>query len=246
MLDAAERFEHAAKERALHTLDGTDFQVSGLKATDAAAAIYKRGMVANKPGRRIYNVIMAAPPHQRCPLCGQGLVRQMDHHLPKERFPALCVVPLNLVPACGDCNHRKGAKTPESAEAALLHPYVDRIDSERWLNARVRHDDDPSLEYFVDPPGSWDPVLSARVQNHFDFFDLARLYATRAAALICDIRRQIARLVSAAGPEEVNAYLADEAETRFAHQLNGWEGVAYKALAADDWFCRGEFLVPRP
>lgn len=39
----------------------------------------------------------------------------------------------------------------------------------------------------------------------------------------------------------VRAYLSTEADTRLGNRLNGWEGVAYRALARDDAFCSGAF-----
>ena len=79
------------------------------------------------PGREIYDEIFSAPPGGRCPLCVQRSVTTLDHHLPKALFPALAVTPLNLVPACSDCNKAKLGASPDTARDAPLHPYYDDL-----------------------------------------------------------------------------------------------------------------------
>ncbi|MEV0116859.1 hypothetical protein AB0H77_27055 [Streptomyces sp. NPDC050844] len=58
---------------------------------------------------------------------------------------------------------------------------------------------------------------------------------------VSSIRHQLVDLLDSRGKNEVCAYQSDEADTRRAHRLNGWEGVTYRALARDDAFCRGGF-----
>ena len=87
-----------------------------------------------------------------CAYCGglfkdQGL--QCEHILPVSRGGAWSWT--NLVAACGDCNGRKGARTPEEAKMPLLYlPYTPsrfedfllvgrniRSDVHEWLAARL-------------------------------------------------------------------------------------------------------------
>ena len=52
--------------------------------------VYTLRMVPKKSkGRPIYDKIMSAPAHRRCPLCGIGTVNTLDHYLPKTHFPVL-------------------------------------------------------------------------------------------------------------------------------------------------------------
>lgn len=239
---ASRRFEIAALGSTLHDLKAADCKVPGFEDDEAHQVIYGRGMVGNTAGRVIYDALMAAPAHERCPFCGHGMVRELDHHLPKTSHPALCVTPLNLVPACRDCNKIKGTFTPRTADTVLIHPYFDRIDNEPWLNASVVHTPDPTLDFVIDPPDSWDQVITNRVEHHFELFGLKRVFGTQANRLVSNIRHGVERLVRTAGAEAVRAYLREEAETRFESRLNGWEGVTFHALAEDDWFCQGRFM----
>ncbi|MEV6653909.1 HNH endonuclease signature motif containing protein [Streptomyces sp. NPDC051219] len=238
---AGERFRQAARHGNLHELNSAEFTVPGISASDAVRWAYESGMVKTRDGRAVYDQIMAAPADERCPLCGHGMVRTLDHFLPKKMFPALCVDPLNLVPACADCNHAKGEGLPSGAETTPLHPYLDRIDHDPWLDARIVDSSPLWLDFFVSPPPGWEPILINRTRHHFDLFGLARLFAVQANRTVNNIRQQLTMMVDAGGKDMVRAYLSGEAATRLAHRLNGWEGVTYRALARDDTFCSGVF-----
>ncbi|UUU30975.1 HNH endonuclease [Streptomyces sp. CA-210063] len=227
----------------LHDLQSSDFQIPEVDARDAVKWLYVNGMVRKGgPCRVIYDELMAAPTNERCPMCGHGIVRQLDHVMPKSKFPTLCIDPLNLVPACSDCNTLKGDYEATCAENTLLHPYVDRIDSERWLHARVIHDEIVRLEFFALPPTGWDDLLSSRVDHHFALLRLGSLYAVQANRTLANIRQILTAQFRAGGETMVRDYLASEAHTRLAVHRNGWEGVAYDALASDERFVRGAFL----
>lgn len=238
---AGERFRQAARQWTLHELDSQEFTVPGIAPGDLVRWAYDNGMVGSKDGRAVYEQILGAAPDERCPLCGHGVVRTLDHFLPKRMFPALCVDPLNLVPACADCNHVKGERLPVDAETTPLHPYLDRVDEDPWLDAQVTHSSPVWLDFFVSPPSSWAHVLIERTRYHFTLFGLATLFAVQANRTVNSIRRQLTAMLDAGGKDTVRAYLTDEAETRLADRLNGWEGVTYRALARDDAFCSGAF-----
>ncbi|WP_345584337.1 hypothetical protein [Streptomyces prasinosporus] len=238
---ASERFRQAARHGTLHELNSQEFTVAGISPGDLVRWAYDNGMVNSQDGRVIYEQIMAAPPDERCPLCGHGTVRTMDHFLPKRMFPALCVDPLNLVPACADCNHVKGDRLPADAETTPLHPYLDRIDQDFWLDARVTHSSPMWLDFFVSPPPGWAHLLAERTRYHFTLFGLGKLFAVQASRIVSSIRRQLTGILDAGGKDLVRGYLADEAAARLADRRNGWEGVTYRALARDDAFCSGAF-----
>ncbi|MFE4755470.1 HNH endonuclease [Streptomyces mirabilis] len=240
---AGERFRQAAQEGTLHDLDRSEFTVPGISASDAVRWAYENGMVSTRDGRAVYDRIMAAPPDETCPLCGHGSVRTLDHFLPKRMFPALCVDPLNLVPACADCNHAKGDGLPSTAGTTPLHPYLDRIDHDPWLGAKVTVSSPIWLDFFVSPPVTWEQVLIDRTRYHFALFGLARLFAVQANRTVSSIRKQLTELLNAGGKDMVRTYLSAEADTRLAHRLNGWEAVTYRTLARDDAFCSGAFTA---
>lgn len=243
---AGQALREAAAARNLHVLDPKGFKVPEIADDAFVDWAYENGM-QTVGGRVIRDELMAAPPNERCPLCRQGTVRQLDHFMPKSHFPVLCVDPLNLVPVCERCNLIKGNKRPDSAENTLLHPYLDRISHEGWLDAQSIHDSGTvRLRFFVNPPASWDATLIARVENHFRLFELGKRYAIEANRAISDVTYSVERQRKRGGARMVRVYLEDEAESRFAVDLNSCEGITYRTLAADDLYCEGSSMQESP
>jgi hypothetical protein len=237
---AGVRLRSAADTQTLHELDSGDFAVAGIAPGDFVTWAYKNGM-CSAGGRDIYDQIMDAPEDERCPMCGQGDVAQLDHVMPKMKFPALCVDPLNLVPVCDRCNYVKGQASPTSAETTPLHPYLDQVDTEGWLDATVVPNRQGQLKYFVAAPPGWDDTLTSRVHHHFDLFELAKRYSVQANRALKSIKYSLQRQLESAGKDAVRAYLLDAADSRLKYDPNSWDGVAHRAWAADDGFCRGAF-----
>ncbi|MEV6012011.1 HNH endonuclease signature motif containing protein [Streptomyces sp. NPDC051976] len=234
------RFRTAAETRTLHELDPGAFRTPGIAPGDFVKWAYKNGM-CSAGGRDIYDQIMDAPEDERCPMCGHGEVAQLDHVMPKIKFPALCVDPLNLVPICERCNYAKGQVSPSSAETTPLHPYLDQIDTEGWLDAEIVPNHQGQLTYFVAAPPDWDETLTSRVHHHFALFELAKRYSVQANRTLKSIKQSLQDQLERAGEDAVRAYLLDAAASRLKHDPNSWDGVAHRAWAADDGFCRGAF-----
>ncbi len=178
-------------------------------------------------------------------MCGQRVVSTLDHVLPKSRFPALTVTPLNLVPVCKDCNFGKLADIAEGEDSEVLHPYFGTIDEVSWLKASVVRADPLALSYFVKPDADWDAALTARVERHFRHLGLGRLYGVHAASELQNIRLSLVNQYGdggADGASRVRENLQREAESRLAVRRNSWEGALYEALSSDAWFCSGGFV----
>lgn len=240
---AATQYEMAAASAQLHTLV-PECNVAGTVTCDEMKRVYNEQMVAkNSPGRPIYDRLLASPRFGICPLCGQRLVSTLDHHLPQASFPALVVVPTNLVPSCSDCNRTKHSAVPHKAGEQTLHPYFDDVESDRWLYAEVLSAPAATLRFYVDPPAYWDPVKSDRVRYHFRLFRLARLYASQAGNELVNIRDRLSSLHKEAGRAKVEMHLKSEADSRIAANCNSWQAAMYTALASNSWYCSGGFLL---
>jgi 5-methylcytosine-specific restriction endonuclease McrA len=237
----SDAFEAAATAARLHTLAAED-NVGGLVSSDEMSAVYT-GRMAQKdgPGRAIYEELLAAPAHGRCPLCGYRIVSTLDHHMPKKRYPALAVTPANLVPACADCNKAKLETPSRSSEEATFHPYFDDIENDLWLQAEIIQTSPAALRFGVKPPCHWNPTTAARANYHFKLLNLSDLYASYAAEELISIRYGLAELHKRAGATAVHRHLADR-ETSCKHgRKNSWQTASYAAWAASNWFCAGGF-----
>lgn len=243
VVDASSEFDDAATHTRLHQIARQEM-VGGLVTQAEMEAVYTQRMAKKgAPGRDVYDALLTSAPQGKCPLCGWGAVSTLDHHLPKAHYPALAVAPLNLVPACSDCNKAKLAALPASASEETLHPYFDDIDGDRWLIAEVIHVRPAALQFFVQAPAHWGDVLRLRVEGHFRTFGLGRLYSSQAADELSSIRHQVGTLHASGGAALVQLELRARAESCQQAQRNGWRTATYHALADSDWFCDRGFQV---
>jgi 5-methylcytosine-specific restriction endonuclease McrA len=239
VVDADLAYDTAAALTRLHILQAVDFELSAISAEEMVN-VYDSRMVKGA-GRPIYDGLRSAAVGGVCPLCGHRDVTSLDHHLPKARYPALAVAPLNLVPACGPCNHVKSTDAPVSSDGQTLHPYYDDVESDSWLKAEVVQSAPAAVRFLSDPPATWDPSLSARVSNHFSTFRLGSLYSAQAAHEITNIRYHLKQLLAGNGMSAVRQHLEEQANSRADAHTNSWQTAMYAALATSDWFCAGGF-----
>lgn len=203
--------------------------------------LYTKGMVSYSSGRVIYDRIKGSG---KCPTCRVRTISQLDHYLPKNKFPLLAVTPLNLVPSCSDCNYAKRAHNPRISAEVLLHPYFEDISGQVWLRAVVEETNPPTISYFVDPPESWSDDLSARVRFQFDMLGLAELYSIEAATELSEMWSYLSDLHGGEsdGHLAVQDHLHDIAVSRANVAPNGWRAAAYAAMATSEWYCRQVFM----
>lgn len=223
-------------------------QVTPAVNAELMGVIYKSHFArAGSPSRMLYEQIKMAPAHGICPLCGQRVVATVDHYLPQTRFPKLNLIPVNLLPACSDCNKRKLARVPERAEEQTLHPYFDNLGDERWLTVEIQASSPPTITFSIRPVPGWGEVLTARVRHHFRVMGLGELYVAQAASELADISYSLEEVGAAAGPGGVRAHLDFQFRSRCARDANSWKAALYEGLKDSDWFCvEGYRLIRTP
>ncbi|MBI6378983.1 HNH endonuclease [Proteus mirabilis] len=155
---------------------------------------------SGKPGREIYDVLIAAA-NEKCPFCGGiGRPRNLDHYLPKAHYPQFSILPVNLVPSCRDCNmDGKGESFAISKSEQVIQPYLDndRYFNEQWIFARyiTNTDNEPGvIEYFVHAPEHWSNSQKQRVINHFNDFSLGLRFSKEASVRLVTYLAQIKKL----------------------------------------------------
>ena len=238
---AAEEFDDAAAARTLHTI-AREPVVGGNVTNKELVKVYTLRMArAGRPGRIVYEAILAGAPGDRCPLCGIGTVTTLDHHLPKAKYSRLIVTPNNLVPSCDWCQGAKRQAHPTSADNQTMHPYFDDFHSEQWLTATVQPTTPASFEFSVAPPAGWNATKAARARHHLKAFELDALYSSYAGEELTNIRSRLSDLLDSGQAASVRAHLLEEAASRRAAHLNSWLTAMYEAAANNDWFCAGGF-----
>jgi hypothetical protein len=209
--------------------------------------LYTEGTVKSKGRpREIYDDILVRV-DGKCPYCGGiGDPTTLDHYLPKARFPAFSVLPINLVPSCKDCNIEMRAAFAQTADDQSIHPYfdLDHFFTERWAVARVERTDPILVSFDVSPPGHWSAVDKNRVVKHFGDCDLASRYSKQVPGelepMIAARRSSLRTLPPPAFQELLTDYANSD-----TLQVNGWRRTLYAALAETDWFYLADFNSPR-
>lgn len=243
IIASSQEFENKVVNGKLHTIP-TSNNISGIVTVEEMQKVYSNRMVRkSSPGRPVYDKLMALPVHGRCPLCGQRIVSTLDHHLPKAYYPALAVSPINLVPACKDCNFLKKDKVPQTGEQETIHPYFDDIEGDFWLKCDVIEESLVSFIFYASPPLDWDNQLSKRIKYHFNVLKLAELYASHAAEEFANIYSSLKIVFDAGGKKATMDHLKDSALSRSGVFKNSWQTAMYKSMASNDWFCSGGFLI---
>jgi len=205
-------------------------------------SLYTDYMVTrNAPARLFYDRLLVAP-LGKCPYCGFGHVSTLDHFLSKARYPGFAVLPTNLVPCCGDCNHGKGAGVL-TANNQIPHPYYEApaIETDTWLFASIEETTPARAQYSVLIPSGWSAALALRVQNYFRDLDLAARFAVEAASEIVSLSDLLAPLTNA---ELIRQKLQQDADIERARRTNTWKAALYEALASSAWYCEGGWRVP--
>lgn len=188
--------------------------------------------------RPYYDAMRGSAPNNICPYCGQRTVSTLDHYLPKSIHPALAVTPINLVPACSECNKVKLDFQPPTAKDQILHPYFDDVSAEVWLNASVQDvAGRPVLEFFAAPPKAWPVELANRLDTHLRRLKLPALYASHAAEELVNNREALQKLRNAGGPNGVRLHCLEQEQSLRSVHRNNWQAAYYRALAISDWFC---------
>lgn len=241
---AAAEYEMKATVGELHLIP-TAASV-GIITKDEMVKVYDQRMAHKKgPGRGIYDHIKLLPKGDRCPFCDQRNVSTLDHILPKAMYPALSVVPINLVGACLECNKVKLSATPTTSDDTILHPYFDDISHEQWLKAQVNQQSPCAVVFRVVPPAEWSTVTANRTRSEFKLLKLSSLYSSEAAREISNIRFNLQMHFDSGGADAVRDELLRHWRSRRENRLNSWQTAMYEALSHDVWFYSGGFAKDR-
>jgi 5-methylcytosine-specific restriction endonuclease McrA len=229
-------FEEKAIVNQIHTITSRN-NVAGNVTNDEMTKVYTEKMAKKSaPGRKYYDKYLSAPRNGICPLCGQRIASTLDHYLPKKKYPALAVTPVNLIPACKDCNKDKGEKEFTSSSEETIHPYFDDIENEPWLFAKIIEDNDIAIIFYVEKPEIWTDTLFKRVKRHFEIFNLNALYSAHAAEELININYALIKVYKFAGLDGVRDYLKEFWESSEKANKNSWKTAMFRALYENQWF----------
>lgn len=240
-LTASEKlYRQRAQDKELYTFEPRE-DVAGTISGDEMKWLYKnRFSKLGSPCRPLYDQIRVKA--KMCPLCNARTVSTLDHYLAQTHHPDFVLTPINLVPACSDCNTGKLAADPTTIHEQTLHPYFDSLPIDAtWLVAKVIEDSPLGIVFTAEPPQHWDQDLSARLVQHFKTFHLADLYSAKASSEVAEIASLMEVEHTLNGPQGLRAYLFSQAGGRRQGSPHSWMAALYQGLADSEWFIEGGF-----
>lgn len=244
LIKAGDDYIEAGKKGALSSIPPTDKAiidpvVIGTLSKSELVNLYNYYLRSKEKeeARKIYSKLLNAAGDD-CPFCGGiGKPRNLDHFLPKSRFPQFSILPQNLIPSCLDCNlGEKGEAFATKSDDQIIHPYVDddRFFKEQWIHAKCEIDANnrpSSITYFVEAPNEWDLVHKNRVQKHFEDFGLAENYSLKASEHLQIQVGTISVLRGENVPDKIIRSAVIDQGVNKAPYINHWIRGMYQALS---------------
>lgn len=236
VVDNAQNYDVAARQQQLFTLAKLSPAAVSKSQKAELNKLYDDKLVRG-PGRDIYDKILIAG--IRCPLCGHGISRTLDHYLPKDvdLFPELSIHPANLIPACRDCNSLKSNDAPSSNDDQYIHPYFDDIESYIWLEAQTTYSSNGYLTVtYAVSNGVVDAGMRSRIHFQFDKLQLNRVYSIQSATEISGRQQQWQKTYQRAGILGIREEINNEMTSRALENKNSWQAALYRCLGLDNRF----------
>ena len=167
----------------------------------------------------------------RCPICGSGKLKNLDHFLPKSKYPLLCVTPANLIPVCRDCNFDKKDEFNTDYYSIPFNPYFD-IMEDTWLECDISFFADRTYEIsFINGfERAKDESMWHKYEKHLKVYDLNATFCARAEEAIENSRGYNRKLLLENGSEDVIKSLV-ELKIEFEKvDKNSWRSALYREL----------------
>lgn len=128
-----------------------------------------------------------------CPYCGDRKIDEIDHYVPKEKYPEFTLYPANLIPICSKCNKKKLSKfINNNKERQFINYYYDEIGNLNFLKVDMQYktkniENSTHVKYNLDLSGIKDTKLKKVVNNHFVNLNLLKRYEECASSEITNL-----------------------------------------------------------
>ena len=180
-------------------------------------------------GRKYYDRIMLNG-GRNCPICELNTPpRELDHFLPKSKYPLLCVLPENLIPICYDCNHNKSSIFINDYYLIPFHPYYEEI-TEQWLECKISYFSDMSCETIFYNGCSKSNPLWGKYEAQFNTYGLSERYNLSGIAYVDSMRIDHELDFKAGGEKCVYDALINRKKIEEAKNVNSYESATVRAV----------------
>ncbi|WIW50101.1 HNH endonuclease signature motif containing protein (plasmid) [Bradyrhizobium sp. 62B] len=169
-----------------------------------------------------------------CPFCSLDTNPDLDHFLPKARFPEFSLHARNLVPICTPCNRKKAnaVKSKTTGQRLFLHPSVEPSNNAVVLEASLSFKKQGlSVSYHVDGGGVLSQKEGELVRRHFDRLGLSARYSRRAQSYLASFKASIAGKPSTVVARTLKQKISTAS---FGEPANGWRPALFRAIALNE------------
>ena len=168
-----------------------------------------------------------------CPSCGEpGRPRTLDHYLPKDIFPELSVLLLNLTPMCDWCQGEKLTDyVTEDGQKRYIHPYFDDVNRPLFSITFAPPFSTPSIDIAVKEEIPDD--LSLLVESHLEGVD----FLTRFKEYFKTRYISVLRSAHSCRQPEAKKFrdtLALFMEMEQEKSINSWDAILYRSILEND------------
>jgi hypothetical protein len=167
-----------------------------------------------------------------CPSCGEpGRPRTLDHYLPKDCFPELSIVLLNLTPMCDWCQGKKLTDyITGEGKKRYLHPYFDDVDRPLFSIAFGPPYVTPTLSLSIND--DLPPELKLLVSSHLEGVGFLERFAEYFKTSFRNILRKAKECQQPGGPH-FRSLIQQFLDMASHYSKNSWDAVIYRSILSD-------------
>ena len=176
-----------------------------------------------------------------CPNCTLMDCSQLDHYIPKSKFPEFSTNPLNLIQCCSICNQKKLDRWLKGGKPIFLNLYLDILPQEQYLFVDIKMDKSiPKVNFYLQNTGRIDTTLFSRIESHYKELDLLKRFAEKADSVISEILRDYTAAAEArVKPSQFWEILTSRAKLdQQEFGFNYWKSILILGCCSNLDFCK--------
>lgn len=202
----------------------------GKHGTELLKAVYKQKFEKQgKIGRKYYDAIILNG-GDYCPICELPEVPDtLDHFLPQDKYPLLCVTPENLIPSCSKCNENKHTSSSIDYYSIPFHPYYESI-TDQWLECEIAFKKDATNDVTFYNGYKKTPSMQKKYDVQLKTYKLDKRYRLQAVIIINALRRSHKRILIDNEKDGLLNHLIYEKESEESNDINSLQSAIYREL----------------
>lgn len=176
-----------------------------------------------------------------CPYCNYPTreVKQIDHFIPKSKFPSLSLVVKNLVPICKECNEIKEAFFSIDKRKQFIHPYFDNgiEESFNFIKCKLIEDENIGFKFYIKKLDEWDDTFFDKVKFHFEKLGIDKLYLSDFITDYDVSFTEYRNLYKICGRKDyIIMLLENKIKTYADRNIMPWRYSGYRCILENEWF----------